>query len=69
MCTLNFSGVIKNISVNEIRDFIFGNYYKQNWFSKENSYSPIKRLQRKDLLLLVNKLIERIPNLYNVKEH
>ena len=69
MYTLNFAGAIKNISINEIRDFIFGNYYKRNWFSKENSYSSMKRLKRKDLLLLVNKLIERIPNLCNVKEH
>ena len=29
---------IKNMSVNEIRDFIFENYYKQLGFSKENSY-------------------------------
>ena len=29
---------IKKMSVNEIRDFIFENYYKQLKFSKENSY-------------------------------
>ena len=44
------------MSVNEIRDFIFENYYKRIGFSKENSRYSMKRLKRKDLLLLANKL-------------
>ena len=49
------------MSVNEIRDFIFGNYYKRIVFSKENSYYSMKFLKKKrDLLLFANKLIEKI---------
>ena len=44
------------MSVNEIRDFIFENYYKRIGFSKESSYCSMKRL-KKYLLLLANKLI------------
>ena len=56
--------------VNEIRDFIiFGNYYKRIGFSKENSYYSMKRLKRKDLLLISTKLTEKIPNPRNAKEH
>ena len=35
------------MSVNEIRDFIFENYYKPTGFSKENSYYSMKRLEKK----------------------
>ena len=56
------------MSVNEIGDFIFKNYYMKIGFSKENSYYSMKRL-KKDLLLLANKLIEKIPDLPNAKEH
>ena len=51
------------MSLNEIRDFIFENYHKQIEFSKENSYQSMKRLKKKkNLLLLANKLIEKIPD-------
>ena len=56
------------MSVNEMRDFIFENYYKKIGFSKESSYYSIKCLKRKDLLLLANKLMERIPDLRNAEE-
>ena len=35
------------MSVNEIRDFIFENYYKRIGFSKKNCYSSIKPLGKK----------------------
>ena len=56
------------MSVNEIRDFIFKNYYNRIGFYKENSYYLMKRLGKKHLLL-VNKLIEKIPVPHNAKEH
>ena len=37
----NIAGVIKKMSVNEIRDFIFENFYKQIGFFKESSYYSI----------------------------
>ena len=42
MYILNISRAIKKMSVNEIRDFIFENYYKRIRFSKENSYYSMK---------------------------
>ena len=45
------------MSVNEIRDFFFENYYKRIGFSKENSYYLMKRLERKDLLSLAKKYL------------
>ena len=35
MYILNTARVIKKMKVNEIRDFMFENYYKRNGFSKE----------------------------------
>ena len=69
MYTLNTATAIKKISVNEIRDFIFENYYKRIPFSKENSYYSMKHLKREDLLLFANKLIEKIPDPCNAKQH
>ena len=53
--------------VSEIRDIIVEDYYKRIGFSKENSYYSMKLLKKKDLLLLANKLIEKIPNPRNAK--
>ena len=69
MYTLNIVRAIKKMSINEIRDFIFENYYKQIGFSKESSYYSVKRLKRTDLLLLANKLIEKVPDPQNAIEH
>ena len=38
MYILNIARTIRKMLVNEIRDFIFKNYYKRIEFSKENSY-------------------------------
>ena len=37
----------KKMSANDIREFIFENYYKRIGFSKEGSYYSMKRLKRK----------------------
>ena len=54
--------------VKEIKDFIFENYYKLIGFSKKISYNSMKRLNKKDLLLLTNKLIKNVPDLRSSKE-
>ena len=41
MYILNIASAIKKMSVNEIRDFYFENYYNRIVFSKENSYYSI----------------------------
>ena len=38
MYVLNSVRAIKKMSVNEIKDFIFENYYKRIGLSKENSF-------------------------------
>ena len=57
------------MSVNEIGGLIFENYYKQTAFAKERSYYSMKPLKKKDLLLLANKLIEKIFDPGNSKEN
>ena len=69
MCILNIARAIKTMPVNEIKDFIFENYYKLSRFSKVNSYCLMKRLKRRDLLLFANNLIEKIPDPRISKEH
>ena len=56
------------MSVNEIKDFIFENYHKGIGFSTENSYYSMKRLKKKNLLLLSNKLVEKLTDSQNAKE-
>ena len=69
MYTLNVIKAIKKMSVKKIQDFIFENVYNRIGFSWENSYYSIKRLKRKKLLFLANRLIEKTPDLCNAKEH
>ena len=81
MYILNIARAIKKTSVNEIRDFIIENYYKRIGFSREDSYYSMKKIyekdfnekdlykKKKDLLLLANKLIEKISDPRNAKEH
>ena len=71
MYFLNITKVIKKMSINEIKDFIFEYYYKRIGYSKESSCYSMERLKKKkkDLLLLANKLTENMPDLCNAKEH
>ena len=47
MYTSNIARAIKKMTVNKIRDFIFGNYYKRIGFSKEKSFYSLKHLKKK----------------------
>ena len=47
MHILNIASTIKKMTVNELRDFIFENYYKQIGCVKEKSYYSIKLLEKK----------------------
>ena len=55
MYTLRITKAIKKISVNDIRYFIYENYYKRIGFSKKDSYHSLKQTKRK----LNNKLIRK----------
>ena len=54
------------MSVNEIRDFIFENYYKQTDFSKEYSYYSVKHLKQK--FSSYSETIQKIPDPRDSKE-
>ena len=69
MHILNVAMAIKKMNANEIRDFIYGNYYKRIEFSKEESYCSLKRLKKERLLSLANKLLKNVPDPCNAKEH
>ena len=56
------------MSSNEIKNIFFKKYYKKIAFSKENSYYSMKHLKKKVLLLLLNKIIEIVPDPCNAKE-
>ena len=46
MYTLNIIKAIKKMNANEIRDFIYENYYERIGFSKEESCFSLKRLKK-----------------------
>ena len=46
MYILNIARAIKKMPVNEIRDFIFEDYYKRIGFSKENSYYSVENQKK-----------------------
>ena len=69
MYILNITMAIKTMSINEIKDFIFENHYKWIRFSKKKQLLFNETLEKKDWLLLGNKLIEIIPDPCKAKEH
>ena len=67
MYVLDIASAIKKIPVNEIRYFIFEDYYKRTDISKENSYYSMKH-QEKIFKMFAIKLKEKIPNPLSAKE-
>ena len=56
-----------NKAVKELKQFIFGSYYRQTGSTRENSYCLMKCRKKKDLVLPATKLI-KIPDASNAKE-
>ena len=56
------------MSVNEIRYFIFENYYKQIGFSAENSYYLTKRWKKR-FIASCKEINRKLPDSCNAKEH
>ena len=46
------------MTLNEVRDFTFENYYKRIRFVTESTYYSMKRLRRKHFLLIAINVIE-----------
>ena len=61
---LDITIAVTNMPINEIKDFIFGNYYKRIGLDFKEIIE-----KKKDLLLLANKLMENILDPRNAKEH
>ena len=57
MYILNIARAIKKMSTNEIKDFIFENYYKRIEFSKESSYYSMTRFRKR--FIVAHKQIKR----------
>ena len=51
MHILNINKATKAMLINDIKDFIFENYYKGIGFSKESSYYSMKHLKRKRFIV------------------
>ena len=56
------------MTVNELRDFIFENYYKQIGFVKESSYYSMKRLKKR-FAIACNQINRKMLATSNAKEH
>ena len=51
MYILNITSAVKKMSVNETRDFIFENCYKQIGFSRENSFYSMKHQNKRSAIV------------------
>ena len=69
MYIVNITKAIKTMSINEMKDFIFENYYKRIGCSKKISYNSMKYLTKNNLLSPTNKLIKNIPDPRIAKQH
>ena len=57
------------LTIKELKDFIFKNYYRRIGFTKENNYYSMKHWKKKDLLLLPTKFLVKISDASNAKEY
>ena len=56
MYALNIASIIKKMTVNELRKFIFENYCKRIEFVKESSYYSKKRSKKKRFFFACNQI-------------
>ena len=68
MYILNIIRAIKKMSVNETREFFFGNFYKRIEISKKNSYYSMKSLKKRFIVVCKN-INRKIADSCNAKEH
>ena len=69
MYTLNIAKAIKKMSVNEITDFIFENYYKRIRFFKENKFFFNETLEKKRFIVTCEQINRKIPDPCNAQQH
>ena len=62
--------MLLKVTVKDLREFIFKNYYKRIGFTKRDSYHLLKKAQKKkDLVLFATNLTKKIPDHTKAKEH
>ena len=59
----------KKLTVKELKEFIFENYYRRIGFAKENFCYSMKHQKKKDFLLLATKLNQKMPDSSNHKQY
>lgn len=57
------------MTAKELKNFIYGNYYRQLGFSKENSYNSITNQKKNEMKLFETKLTEKIPEHWDPKKY
>ena len=67
MYILNITKAIKNMTIKELKDFIFENYYRQNRFINKKQLLVSETLKKTDLLSFATNLIKTIPDPSNTK--
>lgn len=50
----------KKLIVKDLREFTYGNYYKQIGITKEDSYYSLRKFRKKDLLRYASKLRKKV---------
>ena len=68
MYILEILNAIKKMTIKELRDVIYENYYRQTGFTKENSNYSMKHQKKKDLLSFATKLIKKFEDFYLFEE-
>ena len=68
MYTLNIVSTIKKMAFNELKDFIFENYYKRIGSVKESTYYSMKRL-KKGFVIACNEINRKTADPSNAKEY
>ena len=68
MHILNIASAIKKMTVHELRNFIFENYYKRTGFVKESSYYSIKRLKKR-FAIACDQIDRKVVDPSNVEEY
>ena len=51
MYILNIASAIRKMTINELRDLIFENYYRGIEFSEENSYHSMKDQEKRSTIV------------------
>ena len=62
--------MLLKMTIKDLREYIFGNYYKRLGFAKEeDSYYLLKKQSKRGLEIFSTKLTKKIPDPSRAKDH